>query len=388
MCVCTYICIDLDDSEYNRLANSSCSWICPNCDSSNFTTNLPVTGTLDSFSSTNNFDILGSNDNNVDQNKAKSSKNHKKHPGKRSTLSVLLVNCQTVRNKVADLATVIEERKPDIILGNESWLRPDINSKEIFPSNYNVFRKDRVNQAGGGVFQAVKKDIIVNHKDDFDSNCEILWTQCLTQVQSKKCKSILLGSFYRPHLSYMASLIELDVSLSKIANLINTNSVILGGDFNAPNISWENNQVLDHLATSERLTEIANEYDLEQLVKEPTRIHSNTENILDLVFTNNNTTVNNAKITRGISDHDIVSFTVNLAPKKKRLAKRKIYIRKRSDQEKLNKQLSGFATQFVNSTTNMSVDGKWKVFVQNITSIMDDCIPHKLSSSRFNLPWF
>ena len=36
----------------------------------------------------------------------------------------------------------------------------------------------------------------------------------------------------------------------------------------------------------------------------------------------------------------------------------------------------------------MSVDGKWKVFVQNITSIMDDCIPHKLSSSRFNLPWF
>ena len=142
---------------------------------------------------------------NVDQNKAKSSKNHKKHSGKRSTLSVLLVSCQSVRNKVADLATVIEGRKPDIILGNESWLRPDENSNEIFPSNCNVFRKDRVIRAGGGVFQAVKKDIIVNHRDDFDSNCEILWTQC--QVQIKKSKSILLGSFYRPHSSDMAILI-------------------------------------------------------------------------------------------------------------------------------------------------------------------------------------
>ena len=129
-------CIDLDDSEFNRLANSSCSWLCPNCDSSNFTTNLPVTGTLDSFSSTNNFDILG-NDNNVDQNKVKSS-THKKHSGERSSLSVLLVNCQSLRNKVADLATVIEERKPDIILLiNRGYAR-------IFSRNYSVFRKDRV----------------------------------------------------------------------------------------------------------------------------------------------------------------------------------------------------------------------------------------------------
>ena len=78
-----------------------------------------------------------------------------------------------MQNKVVDLATVIEERKPDIILGNESWLRLDTNSKEICPRNCNVFRKDRVNRAGGGVFQAVEKDIIVNHRDDFESNYEI-----------------------------------------------------------------------------------------------------------------------------------------------------------------------------------------------------------------------
>lgn len=191
----------------------------------------------------------------------------------------------------------------------------------------------------------------------------------LVMVFSKPLRRISssLGSFYRLHSSDMASLIELEVSLSKIGNLINTNIVILGGNYHAPNTSWGSNQVLDDLATSERLVEIANEYYLEQLVKELTGIHSNTRNILDLVFTNYNTIVNNVKIIPRISDHDIVSFTVNLAPEKKRVAKRiKIYIRKRTDQENLNQQLRSFTTQFENSTTNMPVDGKRKVSNHNL----------------------
>ena len=29
------------------------------------------------------------------------------------------------------------------MVGNESWLNPNIYSSEVFPSEYNVFRKDR-----------------------------------------------------------------------------------------------------------------------------------------------------------------------------------------------------------------------------------------------------
>ena len=80
-------------------------------------------------------------------------------------------------NKVPDIAAVIHEHKPDIILGNESWLTPDIGNNEIFPDNYNVFRKDRItNSRDGGVFQAVKKDIIITQRDDLNSDCEIIWT--------------------------------------------------------------------------------------------------------------------------------------------------------------------------------------------------------------------
>jgi len=32
---------------------------------------------------------------------------------------------------------------PNIIVGSESWLKPDILSSEVFPGGYNVYRKDR-----------------------------------------------------------------------------------------------------------------------------------------------------------------------------------------------------------------------------------------------------
>ena len=48
-------------------------------------------------------------------------------------LTCLALNCKSMKNKVADIAAIIEEHKPDVILGNESWLHPDIKNSEFFP---------------------------------------------------------------------------------------------------------------------------------------------------------------------------------------------------------------------------------------------------------------
>ena len=76
----------------------------------------------------------------------------------------------SIKNKVADTTAIVDQYKPDIILGNESWLYPDIKSSEIFPDNYNIYRKDRISDNHGGVFHAVKKDIKVTHRDDLNAN--------------------------------------------------------------------------------------------------------------------------------------------------------------------------------------------------------------------------
>ena len=68
-------------------------------------------------------------------------------------LRTLIINCQSIKNKVAELNSVISYVKPDIIIGNESWLASDISNSEIFPTDYqqSVYRKDR-NKHGGGDF--------------------------------------------------------------------------------------------------------------------------------------------------------------------------------------------------------------------------------------------
>lgn len=37
----------------------------------------------------------------------------------------------------------INTYQPDIIVGCETWLTPEIYSSELLPSEYNIFRKDR-----------------------------------------------------------------------------------------------------------------------------------------------------------------------------------------------------------------------------------------------------
>ena len=55
----------------------------------------------------------------------------------------MVVNFQSVKNKVAELAASLDYHDPDIVLGSETWLNSTVDSKEIFPHKYTVFRKDR-----------------------------------------------------------------------------------------------------------------------------------------------------------------------------------------------------------------------------------------------------
>ena len=55
-------------------------------------------------------------------------------------LRILIMNCQSIKNKKPELQTIVDTAKvkrramskPDIILGCESWLSPDIANSEIF----------------------------------------------------------------------------------------------------------------------------------------------------------------------------------------------------------------------------------------------------------------
>ena len=129
-------------SIYNRSLGKSMAWECMRCGMPNFSTSL--FDTTASLEVSNRFETLSSlsePDSPVPDNiappppkaasspivqqskeaKPKTNKAVLNHP-----LRILIMNCQSVKNKKAELHTIIDSAKPDIILGNESWLSPDI----------------------------------------------------------------------------------------------------------------------------------------------------------------------------------------------------------------------------------------------------------------------
>ena len=97
-------------------------------------------------------------------------------------------------NKKAELHTIIDSAKPDIILGNESWLTPDNKNSEIFPDSFDAVRKDRASDAHGGVFIAFKRDLLCTETPELDTNCKIVW--CKMNIIG--CRTLYLGSFNSP----------------------------------------------------------------------------------------------------------------------------------------------------------------------------------------------
>ena len=165
--------------------------------------------------------------------------------------------------------------------------------------------------------------------------------------------------------------------------------MILAGDFNAPDINWPNLDSSTYLTSpSERLLEMIDEHDLKQLVESPTRRQGNTQNTLDLVFTNNAGIVSGTEVVPGISDHDMVLFSVKTSCRKKKNVKRKVYIKRKANCSRIKEMLNEFADSFMENLKELSVDEMWDTFECSIRSIMDACIPHKMTSSRYNLRWF
>ena len=145
---------------YEIFAYSSCTWICPQCGLPNLLDAF-LDNSIDSANTPNYFEPLNEalptrerlkSHNQSSETRPKSKRVFKST--KRKSLTCLVVNCRSVKNKIADVEVIIDEHKADIILGNESWLNSAILSSEVFPANYTVYRKDRNSKcSGGGVFK-------------------------------------------------------------------------------------------------------------------------------------------------------------------------------------------------------------------------------------------
>ena len=80
------------------------------------------------------------------------------------------------------------------------------------------------------------------------------------------------------------------------------------------------------------------------MVREPTSRQRHAQNILDFVLTNNESIIQSLVVVHGTRGHDMVVFNINLKPKKKKLPKRKIFIRKEANIDRMKDDMMSFLT--------------------------------------------
>ena len=226
------------------------------------------------------------------------------------SLKVMTVNCRSLRSKKKqdELLKLVRKHTPDIICGTESHLDQHVQytSAEVFPSSYDIYRKDR-SLGGGGVFLCIQRGLLSSHLQDLENASESVWAKINTYGR----KPLYICSFYRPPNNAQWPIDELAASLSEV-DQANPPNILLCGDFNMPSINWENLTIRPKpqygANVNKALLHLSEEHQLRQTNQRPTR----GRNILDLVFTTSpDLIVSSTETFPGMSDHNIVLTSIN-----------------------------------------------------------------------------
>ena len=313
-----------------------------------------------------------------------------------------VVNFHSVASKQDRLQYLIHCLKLDYLIGTESWLNPQITDNEAFSPDitekFEAFRNDRRGKfgmnEGGGVFILVSKRFrswrCENLYDKFADKAEMLWCNIEMKANEPPC---YVGAFYRPEHTDSAYLDFLNEALIIIDSSRLSPLVLLGGDFNLPDVDWAENVFLTngrYSQCSNTMIDIATQHGLVQTVDAPTRVQGTTQNTLDLLFTNRPANINKVEVMPSIeaSDHYPVFVEASASPLVVVKPPRYVPQYKRVDWAEYKKD----ARKISNDVLEAAAQGKdasslWETFMNGLKSASKKHIPQKLVKDRHGLPW-
>ncbi|XP_053686285.1 mucin-3A [Sabethes cyaneus] len=151
-------------------------------------------------------------------------------------------NTHGLRSKISDFALEVCDSPYDCIVLTESWLDSQINSAELFGTEYTVYRCDRTSKnstkaRGGGVVIAVRRSLSsALLVEAMDESLEQLWVTM--NINDSK---VVIGAIYiPPNLRNEVDILDRHIlSLERAVNSMDINDdLLLFGDYNRPGLSW------------------------------------------------------------------------------------------------------------------------------------------------------
>lgn len=186
-----------------------------------------------------------------------------------------------LNTKVAEFCASVSQEEFDIVVLTETWLKEEVNSSELFPNSYHVYRSDRKfaqsgTSRGGGVLLACKSSIRSERLNlsNFDVFPSVDIVGCRLVVD--RATFCILALYIPPNMP-INLYSELFQEMYSLEVLLSEKFLVLG-DYNMPDFHDVNN----FSAKKQLVTEFQSFYNLKQC----NSVCNSLNRILDLVFSN------------------------------------------------------------------------------------------------------
>ena len=338
-------CCGIDVLEYERLGlNSNEEWYCPSCLAAEFPfadVSLPSNTSTCSVSTP-----VGTPLGNLSPLEGHSMRGLFCH-----------LNACSLLNKMDEIRSTLCHTKRPVAFGvSETWLNSSVIDNEVAIPSYDLYRRDRGSK-GGGVLVYVAKGFRSKRRPDLEkSGLEAIWVELRVNK-----RTLLLGNVYRPPKADVLN--DLETMIENVAS--QHKDMILMGDLNL-NLLNPSNPTNNFLLS-------ARDNNLDQLIREPTRITDHSQTLLDVLFTSNPdlfSLVGTADITG--SDHLMIYGEIN--EKIQTQAKvRTIRSFKKCDKDKLMADLENAPWQVMDMFDD--INEKWDYWKSLFLKVVEEHAP-------------
>ena len=299
------------------------------------------------------------------------------------------------RTKIFELQAYISKNIPDIVILNETWLKPTFLNSELFSDAYDIFRLDRSPKShppdpldpkkfrrnGGGVLIAFNNNLSLRTK--------MIPVKCTAELLAVEltlpdCTKIIITTCYRVGTLGVANCNQIMQTLNKLRRKKMLRKFLVIGDLNLKSINWST-------GTSENVleTEFLNGFAELGLVQCIDAATHNKGNILDILLTKSKQYISDIKIIDTerfcISDHYAISFNISHKVYRKPRTKRTCYNYKNARWENLNNDLN--TINWDSLLDFQEPEAAWKNFKNILSQKIDINVPKFTIKSEYQPPW-
>ena len=228
----------------------------------------------------------------------------------------MLLNADTLTNKMPEFQLLVRHHKPEIICVNE--VLPKNFNRQIYPEEFALEGYDMIshsnvaNNIGRGTILYVHRSLV--YKQIFTNALNSFEESVAVEINLNKNDRLLCAGMYRRGESTDENNEKLIEVFSELTNLNNSHLLIMG-DLNFKQIKWESlsTDIYNPDDINNKFVECVRDNFLFQHITEPTRQRgSDTPSTLDLIFTNEENMIPEVDINSplGNSDHATILFFI------------------------------------------------------------------------------